>query len=106
MENWQEYGEFSPEGRADALEIIRRLDGYPLAVEVAAVYLSEFPRRHGDFLRQLRMSGIQGLEDQTRLSERGLAIPREKRLSATLKPMLDTLRPDERQAVALAALPG
>ena len=91
--------------RRAALQIVRLLDRFTLAVESAAVFLGY----HGAntscsaLLERLRTEGLEGLEHsitdpQIRLRHR------EKRLTATLLPTVEQLSPPEQLALDYAAL--
>jgi predicted ATPase len=75
---------------ADLLEICRRLDGIPLAIELAAAQARLLS------VRQIR----DRLEDRlSLLTGRGRAVPRHQTLRATLQWSYDLLTPDEQRAL-------
>jgi tetratricopeptide (TPR) repeat protein len=75
---------------ADLLEICRRLDGIPLAIELAAAQARLLS------IRQIR----DRLEDRlSLLTGRGRAVPRHQTLRATLQWSYDLLTPDEQRAL-------
>lgn len=91
--------------RTAAVEIVRLLAGFTLAVEAAAVYLGECA---GDiscaaFLERLRREGLEGLDAASAEGAGGIRHG-EKRLGATLRPTLERLRPPELLALRYAAL--
>ncbi|HEU4764976.1 MAG TPA: protein kinase [Candidatus Eisenbacteria bacterium] len=75
---------------SDVLEICRRLDGIPLAIELAAAHV-----------RLLSVTQIRGrLEDQlTLLTGRGRSLPRHQTLRATLQWSYALLTPEEQRAL-------
>ncbi|MEI7724117.1 MAG: toll/interleukin-1 receptor domain-containing protein [Bacteroidota bacterium] len=95
----------NPQEQKAAEEIARLLDGFTLAIEVVAVYLSE---RRGRItctalLERLRQEGLTGYEDISRDTKRGISYT-QKYIDATLGPTLDLLSPAEFQVLAYAAL--
>ncbi|MCB2188395.1 MAG: tetratricopeptide repeat protein [Deltaproteobacteria bacterium] len=89
-----------------ARDIVRLLDGFPLAVESAAVYLGETANQGvtcAGFLALLRDQGITGLDEKARGTQTGVRHV-EKRLRATLLPTLELLSPVERCVLDYAAL--
>lgn len=92
--------------RAAALDIVSLLDGFPLAVEVAAVYLGEAAEEGvtcGGFLERLRREGVRGLDEAAEDTETGLNHA-EKGLRSTILPTLALLSPVERCVLDYAAL--
>jgi tetratricopeptide (TPR) repeat protein len=92
----------SEEERAAAIEIVRMLGGFTLAVEVVAVHLKE---RHGSrtctaLLARLRRDGVDGIARETTS-----AVNHEQRLlSATLVPTIESLDEVEKRTLVTAAL--
>ncbi|MGO8796941.1 MAG: tetratricopeptide repeat protein [Candidatus Sulfotelmatobacter sp.] len=106
IESYQLKGRFDGEvEREAALEIVRLLGGFTLAVEAAAVYLGQFA---GDvscaaFLERLKKEGLRGLDTAALQTREGL-LHGEKRLAATLGPTLERLAEPEKLALSYAAL--
>jgi tetratricopeptide (TPR) repeat protein len=91
--------------RNSAIEIARLLNGFTLAIEVVAVYLSE---RRGKItcaalLERLRNEGFAGYENISKETRRSISY-RQKLLSATLGPTLDLLSPAESLVIEYAAI--
>jgi tetratricopeptide (TPR) repeat protein len=88
-----------------ALEIVRLLGGFTLAVETVAVFLGDFAQdvTCAAFLTRLRKEGLQGLELASNQTTRGV-LHGEKGLRATLMPTLARLSTAERAALDYAAL--
>jgi len=89
-----------------ALEIVRRLDGHALAVEVVGVFLRE---NSGitcrDFVDTLERDGISLLEEEVGPEARGrLAWHTESCIARLLEPTIDSLSPPQLCAVQYAAL--
>jgi tetratricopeptide (TPR) repeat protein len=92
--------------RAAAREIARRLDGFTLAVEAAAVYLglvAPTGQTCAGFAELLRYTGLDIIEDAGRRIGRDALRHREVSLQATLLPVLESLRPEERLTLEYAA---
>jgi len=106
IESFQPGGKFSEDAeRVAAVEIVRVLGRFTLAVEAAAVYLGQFA---GDvtcagFLARLKKDGLEGLEGAARETTEGLRHD-EKSLTITLQPTLESLSEAEKQALTYAAL--
>ena len=105
IESYQQDRRFKNDAeRAAALDVVRLLDRFTLAVERAAVFLSQ-PHRVGchAFLKRLKTEGLRGLEDAaveySRRIDHG-----DKTLTATIRPLLELLEADERLALDYAAL--
>jgi tetratricopeptide (TPR) repeat protein len=99
-------GEVDPAAaRAAAEGIAERLGGYPLAVEVAAVYLRETPEvSYGGFLGRLKREGLGAVEGVGQDTGRvQLARHPETLVSALLAPTLAGLSDAEALAVEYAA---
>jgi hypothetical protein len=88
-----------------ALEIVRRLGGHTLAVEVVAVYLRENSAvTYRDFALSLEREGISLLEEEVGPEARGrLAWHAESCIARLLEPTLAALSPAELLAVEYAA---
>ena len=91
--------------RGAAVEIVRLLGRFTLAVEAAAVYLGQFA---GDvtcagFLARLKKDGLEGLEGAARETTEGV-LHGEKSLAATLRPTLERLQGPEKVALTFGAL--
>jgi len=81
-------------------EIVRDLGGFTLAVEAVAVHLSEKPEvTLVGFRDQLRAGGAGELDRTAAKDHVALSLHREKLLSLTLKPTIDSLTPVERDAL-------
>ncbi len=91
--------------RAAALEIIRLLGCFTLAVESAAVYLGQFADEVScsGFLSRLKKEGLAGLDDAVEKSGEGV-LHGEMRLSATLMPTIERLGEPEKLALTYASL--
>ena len=106
IESFQPGGKFAGEAeQVAALEIVRLLGRFTLAVEAAAVYLGQFA---GDvtcagFLARLKKDGLEGLEGAARETTEGL-LHDEKSLTVTLQPTLERLSEAEKHALTYAAL--
>ena len=89
-----------------ALEIVGRLGGHALAVEVVAVYLRENPDvSYRVFAEQLRRDGIELMDTTASPQARGkLAWHAESCIARLLEPTLAALEPAEIRAVEYAAL--
>ncbi len=89
-----------------ALEIVGRLGGHALAVEVVAVYLRENPDvSYRVFAEQLRRDGIELIDTTASPEARGkLAWHAESCIARLLEPTLVALAPAEIRAVEYAAL--
>jgi tetratricopeptide (TPR) repeat protein len=99
-------GEADPAAaRAAAKGIAERLGGYPLAVEVAAVYLRETPEvSYAGFLGRLEREGIGAVEGVGQDTDRvQLARHPETLVSTLLEPTLEGLSEAETLAVEYAA---
>lgn len=105
IEEYQSTGQFrSSEDREAAAEIVRLLGGQTLCVETAAVFLGQFEEVTCQaFLERLRAEGLGGLEAASGQIITGVQHG-EKRLTATLQPMLERLSEAERLALKFAAL--
>jgi tetratricopeptide (TPR) repeat protein len=105
IERYQPNGRFSEEDEREAArKIARLLDGYPLAVEAAAVFLGQSPGTScNDFVGSLESEGLSELESAALGSPRGMRHG-EKRLTATLQPLLSLLDPEARCALEYASL--
>jgi len=87
--------EIADANAADVLEICRRLDGIPLAIELAAAHARLLS------VRQIR----DRLEDQlSLLTGRGRSLPRHQTLRATLKWSYDLLTPEEQRVLRHLAM--
>ncbi len=101
----EKYRRFVDEAdREAALGIARRLDGFPLALEVVAVFLWQTPEiSYADYLARLEAEGLEalgeGVADEVLLSRHNVTL-----LTELLAPTLDRLPPEETLAVELAAL--
>ena len=106
IESYQLEGRFGSDvEREAALEIVRLLGAFTLAVEAAAVYLRQFA---GDvscagFLERLKKEGLWGVDTAALQTSEGL-LHGEKRLAATLGPTLERLTEPEKLALSYAAL--
>lgn len=91
------------EDREAAWQIVKRLDGFTLAVELTAAFLAA-----NQSTSYARMSEYLDLDDLEEMAEdSGVELIRhnhERRLSAVLGPMLDGLKPAERRFMEYAAL--
>ena len=106
IESLQPQERFASEAeRAAAREIVRRLGGFTLAVEVVGVYLGECAGRVtcSALARRLASEGLDGIEGVARQSKRTINHV-EKLLAPTLGPTLDLLAPAESLVLAYAAL--
>ncbi|MGA7241337.1 MAG: tetratricopeptide repeat protein, partial [Bryobacteraceae bacterium] len=104
--NWQRTGQFADAAEREASRrLARELGGFTLAVELAAVFLTEFPDAGcAALLDLLAAEGLEGIESASKGMERGLSIHEERKITATLWPVLERLRPDERRTLELASL--
>jgi tetratricopeptide (TPR) repeat protein len=106
LEKWMPDEKFSsPDEREAARDIVRLLGGFTLAVEAAGVHLAQQQGRVScaAFRKQLEDQGLAGLE--TKAGDAASRIQHDEiRLSVTLRPTLESLRPAERRVLALAAL--
>ena len=106
IETYQPSGRFGNDfEREAAQEIVRLLDRFTLAVEIAAVYLGQFA---GDvtcasFLARLKKEGLAGLDTAAGQTSEGV-LHGEKRLAATLTPTLERLTEPEKLALSYAAV--
>lgn len=93
----------SEEDRQAAWQIVKRLDGFTLAVELTAAFLAA-----NQSTSYARMSEYLDLDDLEEMAEdSGVELIRhnhERRLSAVLGPVLDGLKPAERHFMEYAAL--
>jgi tetratricopeptide (TPR) repeat protein len=105
IEEYQPTRQFkNSDERESAAEIVRLLGGQTLAVETAAVFLGQFEEvTCRAFLQRLREEGLGGLEAASGEIIAGVQHG-ERRLTATLKPMLERLSEAERLALKFAAL--
>ncbi len=106
IESYQPGGTFRNDAeRAAALEIVRLLGCFTLAVELAAVYLGQFANEVtcSGFLLRLKKEGLAGLDDAVTGSGESL-LHGEMRLSTTLQPTLERLAEAEKLALGYAAL--
>jgi tetratricopeptide (TPR) repeat protein len=105
IEGYQQNGQFkNNDEREAAVEIVRLLGGLTLAVETAAIFLSKFEDvTCRAFLERLRGEGLEGLEAAA--GQANVEVQHgERRLTATLRPMLERLTEAERLALKFAAL--
>jgi tetratricopeptide (TPR) repeat protein len=106
LEKWMPEGKFpNEEERAAVRGIVQLLGGFTLAIEAAAVHLAQHRRRLtcARFLAQLQESGLAGLE--AAVGDAASRIQHDEiRLSVTLRPTLEGLRPAESLILGLAAL--
>ena len=106
IESYQPGGRFpSPQERAAALELVRLLGGFTLAVEVVAVHLGERAGRVtcAAFLERMKKEGLGKFDDVIQGTKTGI-FHGEKLVGATLKPTLDLLSEPERLVLDYAAL--
>jgi hypothetical protein len=106
MESYQPARQFRNQAeRAAAIEIVKLLGGFPLAVESAAVFLggNDGEVTCAGFLERLRNEGVEGLDAASSQSAEAI-LHGEKRVAATIKPTLGLLDPAERTAIEYAAL--
>jgi len=106
IENYQPGGRFpNQQEREAALELVKLLGGFTLAVEVVAVHLGERAGRVtcAAFLERMRKEGFAGLEGAALATKAGIKHG-EKLVGATLKPTLDLLSEQERLVLSYAAL--
>ena len=93
----------SEEDRQAAWQIVKRLDGFTLAVELTAAFLAA-----NQSTSYARMSEYLDLDDLEEMAEdSGVELIRhnhERRLSAVLGPVLDGLKPAERRFMEYAGL--
>jgi TIR domain/HEAT repeats/NB-ARC domain/PBS lyase HEAT-like repeat len=93
------------EEKTAALEIVRRLDGYPLELEIVAVYLWQSPDiTYAAYLDRFRHESLLAVEGAAQDETVTLSRHSQKSLSGLLQPMLDSLSDLERFALGLAAL--
>jgi hypothetical protein len=91
--------------KAAAQEIVRRLDGYVLELEVVAVYLWQTPDvSYTAYLERFRQEGLMAVEGAAQQDTVMLSRHSQKSVSKELKRLLDRLSPLERFALGLAAL--
>ena len=104
--SWQRTGQFADAAEREAARrLARELGGFTLAVELAAIFLAEFPDAGcAALLDLLAAEGLEGFEGASKRMERGLSIHAERKITATLWPALERLRPDERRTLELASL--
>ncbi len=88
-----------------ALEIVHRLGGHALAMEVVAVFLRENPEvSYRTFAQSLERDGIAIMEKEVAEDAEGrLAWHAETHIARLLEPTLRSLSPEERRAVEYAA---
>lgn len=87
-----------------ARAIVRRLDGFPLALETTAVFLAEYPDVSCQaFLRRMETEGL-SVVDRAATESAGTLRHGEKRLSASLAATWERLNGFERHVVAAASL--
>jgi tetratricopeptide (TPR) repeat protein len=106
IESYQPYGRFpSSQERQAALELVKLLGGFTLAVEVVAVHLGERAGRVtcAAFLQRMKKEGLAGLDSAALATKKGIKHG-EKLIGATLKPTLDLLSEQERLVLSYAAL--
>ena len=106
IESYQPGGRFPiPQERESALELVKLLGGFTLAVEVVAVHLGERAGRMtcAAFLQRMKKEGLAGLDSAALATKRGIKHG-EKLIGATLKPTLDLLSEQERLVLSYAAL--
>ncbi len=107
VESYQQSGRFaSDEERAAALELVRMLGGFTLAVEVLAVHLGERAGRVtcAAFLERMRREGLEPFDRGVARQTAGGIRHGEKLLGATLQPTIDGLGKIERAVLTTAAL--
>jgi tetratricopeptide (TPR) repeat protein len=106
IESYQPGGCFpTPQERDAALEIVKLLGGFTLAVEVVGVHLGERAGRVtcAAFLERMKKEGLGKFDDIIRGTKGGIRHG-EKLIGATLKPTLDLLSEQERLVLSYAAL--
>jgi HEAT repeat protein len=93
------------EEKAAAREIVRRLDGYVLELEVVAVYLWQTPDvSYTAYLERFRQEGLMAVEGAAQQDTVMLSRHSQKSVSKLLQPILDGLSRLEWFALGLAAL--
>jgi len=94
-----------PQERDAALELVKLLGGFTLAVEVVAVHLGERAGRVNcaAFLQRMKKEGLAGL-DSAAMATKGGIKHGEKLVGATLQPTLGLLSEQERLVLSYAAL--
>ena len=106
IESYQPGGRFpTAQEREAALELVKLLGGFTLAVEVVAVHLGERAGRMtcAAFLQRMKKEGLAGLDSAALATKRGIKHG-EKLIGATLKPTLDLLSEPEHLVLGYAAL--
>jgi len=107
IESYQPGGRFpTPQERESALELVKLLGGFTLAVEVVAVHLGERVGRMTctAFLQRMKKEGaFIGVEGAAKATKRGIKHG-EKLIGATLNPTLDQLSEPEHLVLCYAAL--
>jgi tetratricopeptide (TPR) repeat protein len=106
IESYQPGGRFpTPQERDAALELVRLLGGFTLAIEVVAVHLGERDGRVtcAAFLERMKKEGVGKFDDISRSTKGGIRHG-EKLVGATLKPTLDLLSEAERLVLNYATL--
>jgi tetratricopeptide (TPR) repeat protein len=102
IESYQPKGRFKDENeREKAVEIVKLLGGFTLAVEVAALYLFEKKGRVScaDFFEVLKCKGIDFVGENTNKQ-----LSHTKLISVSLAPTLDSLSPEEALILSYASL--
>ena len=106
IESYQPGGRFPTEKEHDAaLELVKLLGGFTLAVEVVAVHLGERAGRVtcAAFLERMKKEGLGMFDDVVGGTRTGI-FHGEKLVGATLTPTLDLLSEQERLVLSYAAL--
>ncbi len=106
IESYQPGGRFpNPQEREAALELVKLLGGFTLAVEVVAVHLGERAGRVtcAAFLERMKKEGLGKFDDIIRGTKGGIRHG-EKLIGATLTPTLDLLSEPERLVLSYASL--
>ncbi len=88
--------------RTAALQIVKRLGGFALAVELVAAWLATHPETtYAQFAEGLGLEDLEAIADSDDVELR--RHNHQRRLSAVLGPVLEELRPAERRALEYAA---
>jgi len=88
-----------------AIELVTRLDGYAIAVEAAAAWLSRNPALTvRQFVEALQAGGLKSFEETPGVDRLALSRHRQSQLSSVLAPIFQSLNPLERETLAYAAL--
>jgi len=105
LEQFQAGGSFfEPVAEQLARKISAYLGGFTMALECAGIFLARFPGDGPRLLEEIELEGLAGFEAVADRLNQNLFLHDERRLTATLGPILERLEPDELLTLQLAAV--